>query len=401
MGSLTTALPVLDADPFDLDVLEDPFPLQARLRDLGPVVRLPRYDVVALGRYAEVRPVLRDWQSFRSGAGVGVSDLDGSRPQKAMLEFDPPHHDTLRRVLSKILSPSALRRLRDRFAAEAERVVDEALGGAAGGRVVIDAVPLLAQAFPLSVFPDAVGIEAPGRENLLPFADFVFNSFGPPNQLLQAAARRMPESLAYVTAQTERERLSPGGFGAALWAAADRGEIHPYEAPNGVRALLSAGLDTTVHGIGALIHAFAVHPTAWERFRARPEMARVAFDEAVRWASPVQLFFRSVRVPVEVAGVPLRPGQRIALFLGAANRDPRRWADPGTFDLDRDPSGQVGFGFGLHQCVGQHLARMEAEVLVTELARRVRTIDMIGPGQRRLNNTLRAWASLPLRLTLA
>lgn len=97
----------------------------------------------------------------------------------------------------------------------------------------------------------------------------------------------------------------------------------------------------------------------------------------------------------------MEPGQRIALFLGAANRDPRRWADPDTFDLDRDPSGHVGFGFGIHQCVGQHLARVEAEVLVTELARRVRAIDLVGRGERRLNNTLRAWASLPLRLTLA
>jgi cytochrome P450 len=81
------------------------------------------------------------------------------------------------------------------------------------------------------------------------------------------------------------------------------------------------------------------------------------------------------------------------MFLGAANRDPRRWADPETFELDRDPSGQVGFG--IHQCTGQHLARMEAEVLVTEAARRVRTTDMVGPGESRLNDTLRAWASLP------
>jgi 4-methoxybenzoate monooxygenase (O-demethylating) len=86
------------------------------------------------------------------------------------------------------------------------------------------------------------------------------------------------------------------------------------------------------------------------------------------------------------------------MFLGAANRDPRRWADPDVFDLSRDPAGQVGFGMGIHQCVGQHVARLEAEALLTALAARVRSIEQAGPGVRHHNNTLRAWRSLPLRL---
>jgi cytochrome P450 len=86
------------------------------------------------------------------------------------------------------------------------------------------------------------------------------------------------------------------------------------------------------------------------------------------------------------------------MFLGAANRDPRRWTEPDAFDLARDPSGHVGFGMGLHQCVGQHVARLEAEALVTALAARVSSVEQVGDGERHLNNTLRAWASLPLRV---
>ena len=88
------------------------------------------------------------------------------------------------------------------------------------------------------------------------------------------------------------------------------------------------------------------------------------------------------------------------MFLAAANRDPRRWADPDHFDLSRDPSGHVGFGMGIHQCVGQHVARLEAESIVTALARRVRTIAIDGPTVRHHNNTLRAWESIPVRVAL-
>jgi len=104
---------------------------------------------------------------------------------------------------------------------------------------------------------------------------------------------------------------------------------------------------------------------------------------------------------VVVGGHVVPEGEKVLVCFAAANRDPRRWEHPDTFDLDRDPSGHVGFGMGLHQCVGQHVARLEAEALVTALLRRVGTFEPTGPGGRHLNNTLRAWASLPVRLTPA
>ena len=102
-----------------------------------------------------------------------------------------------------------------------------------------------------------------------------------------------------------------------------------------------------------------------------PSLARVAFDEAVRWESPVQTFFRTATTDVRVGDDVVPEGHKILMFLAAANRDPRRWDDPDAFDLSRDPSGHVGFGMGIHQCVGQHVARLEAEALLTALARRV------------------------------
>jgi cytochrome P450 len=393
-------LPVSDADPFAHDVLEDPLPLHEQLREAGPVVYLSRYDTYALARYEEVRSALVDWQDFSSAAGVGLANFryeEPWRPPSLLLEADPPRHDAPRRVLAKVLGPRALRRLHEHWHADAADLVDAVLARG----TTVDAVADLAEPFPLRVFPDAVGIPAAGRENLLPYGDHAFNAFGPANDLVAKGAPRVAELSAWVAAQCAREALSDDGFGAAIWAAADRGDITPAQAPLVVRSLLTAGVDTTVHGLSAVLYAFATHPDQWARLRAEPHLARVAFDEAVRWESPVQTFFRTATCDVRVGDVVVPDGRKILMFLAAANRDPRRWTDPDRFDLSRDPSGHVGFGFGLHQCVGQHVARLEAEALLTALAARVERLELAGPTRRHHNNTLRAWESVPLRLHLA
>ncbi|MFD4253495.1 cytochrome P450 [Amycolatopsis thermoflava] len=386
-----------DTDPFAPEVLAEPEPLHAKLRDAGPVVRLSRYDVYALARYEHVHAALVNWQDFSSAAGVGLADFhveEPWRPPSLLLETDPPRHDAPRRVLSGILGPRALRKLREDWFAAAEDLVERALD------TELDVVPALAEAFPLRVFPDAVGIGREGRENLLPYGNFAFNAFGPRNELVTSPAADMPRWSGWVNEQCARDRLTADGFGAAIWAAADRGEITHEQAPLVVRSLLTAGVDTTVHGLAAVLYAFATHPGQWDRLREQPRLARAAFDEAVRWQSPVQTFFRAATRDTRVADVTIPAGHKILMFLGAANRDPRRWADPDVFDLSRDPSGHVGFGMGLHQCVGQHVARLEAEALLTALAKRVRRFELLGPGTRHLNNTLRAWQSLPMRLHL-
>jgi cytochrome P450 len=203
-----------------------------------------------------------------------------------------------------------------------------------------------------------------------------------------------------VNAQCDRDALDGEGFGARIWAAADRGDITREQAPLVVRSLLTAGVDTTVHGWAATLYAFAPTPSSGSGC-AGGALARVAFDEAVRWQSPVQTFFRTVTTDVTLAGVRVPADAKILMFLGAANRDPDRWSDPDRFDLDRDPSGHVGFGMGIHQCVGQHVARLGAEALLTALADRVGHIELAGEPRRHLNNTLGSWASLPVRVRRA
>src|SRR2546429_3217017 len=167
----------------------------------------------------------------------------------------PPAHTRTRNVLNQVLSATAMRPLRAHFTALAEAKVEELLA-----RGSFDAVADLAEAYPLSVFPDALGLKQEGRENLLPYASLVFNAFGPPNQLRQEAIDRSAPHQSYVAAQCQRENLAPGGFGACIHARADAGEITHEEAPLLVRSLLSAEIDTTVNGIGAAVYCLACFP---------------------------------------------------------------------------------------------------------------------------------------------
>jgi cytochrome P450 len=395
----TPDLPSTDLDPFDHDSLEDPAPLHTALRDAGPVVYLNRYDVYAMARYQQVHAALTDWQGFQSAAGVGLSNFRYEmqwRPPSLLLEADPPHHDAPRTVLTKILGPRAMRKLRQTWIADAHDLVDQVLT-----QKEFDAATELAAAFPLRVFPDAVGIPRAGRDNLLPYGDHLFNAFGPHNDLVDKGQPRVAELSGWVNSQCTRDVLSPDGFGAQIWAATDKGDITPEQALLVVRSLLSAGVDTTVHGLAAVLYAVATNPAQWQRLRHEPALARLAFDEAVRWQSPVQTFFRTATTDINVDGTVIPDGKKILMFLGAANRDPRVWDNPDAFDLSRNPSGHVGFGMGIHQCVGQHVARLEAEALLTALTERVERLEIAGPTRRHHNNTLRAWESLPVRVHLS
>ncbi|RYY51257.1 MAG: cytochrome P450 [Actinomycetales bacterium] len=393
-------MPTHPADPFSLEVLADPFTFHEALRDAGPVVHLPAIDVYAMGRYTEVHEALTNWQGFVSSDGVGHLSFRNEepwRPPSLLLEADPPHHDAPRRVVTEVLGPRTLTRLREGWFADARALVD-AIVPPGVDSVEIDGQVDLAEVFPLRVFPDAVGLRQEGRENLLPYGNHLFNAFGPPNDLVKQGEPDAPRLLQSIVEQCGRESLAEGGFGAAIWAAADRGEITHDQAPLLVRSLLSAGVDTTVHGLAALLHALSTHPHEYARLQERPQLVRTAFDEAVRLESPVQTFFRTADVDVEIGGTVVPADSKILMYLASANRDPRRWDDPDRFDLTRDPSGHVGFGMGLHQCVGQHIARLESEAVLTALLARVELIEPLPGARLHLNNTLRGWESLPLRL---
>lgn len=389
----------LDFDPYEAAVLENPYPHYERLREAGPIAWSEQYGVYAIGRFDAVKRVLTDHDNFCSSAGIGLANFHTEEPWRKpsiILEVDPPEHSRTRKVFSRILSPRALNDLRERFENEAERLV---LGLLDKGEV--DGVQELAAAYPLKVFADAVGVPADGREHLLPYGDMVFNAFGPRNQRFQDCFGKLGPSVEWINTACQRDNLTKDGFGAALYAAADAGEITTEEAGMLVRTMLSAGLDTTIFTIANGLACFLKNPKQWEILADDPSRARSAVEEVLRYEPTFHSFYRTTTRPVSLVGVEIARNQKILVFVGSANRDWRNWPNAEEFDITRKPSSSMAFGTGIHGCAGQMIARLEGEIVFRTLARHVRMIVPNGEPELHFNNTVRGYSRLPIRLVPA
>jgi cytochrome P450 len=211
----------------------------------------------------------------------------------------------------------------------------------------------------------------------------------------------MPARSATGSCRNAAAALAGDGLGMQIFAAVDADELTEAEAGMLVRSFLSAGVDTTVYGLGNALWCFARYPEQWTILRENPSLIRLAFEEVLRFEAPVQTFFRTTTREIDVAGVRLGEGEKVLLLFGAANRDPRRWDRPDHFDVRRRATGHMTFGTGIHGCVGQAVARLESEALFGALAKRVAAFELTGEPTRRLNNTLRGFDTLPLRVVPA
>ncbi|VIO67600.1 cytochrome P450 [Bradyrhizobium ivorense] len=387
-----------DFDPFSPAARADPYGIYAELRAAAPAIRLTKYDIWAVPRFAEVKTIFGDHVNFSNAGGAGLANHfkeEPWRPPSIVLEADPPLHTRTRAVLARILSPGAMRRLADDFKAKAATLVDGLVE-----RGSFDAISDLAEVFPVSVFPDALGIDQEGRENFLTYGAMVFAGFGPENDYFRELMAQAPRVLPWVAARCQREALRPGSFGAQVYEAADAGEISAEEAQLLVRSMLSAGLDTTISAIGMALYTLARHPDQWTLLVADPSLARAAFDETLRFDSPAPFVFRTTPHETEIAGVRIGQHEKVLLLLASANRDDTRWEQADRFDITRRLSGHVGFGVGIHGCVGQMVARLEAEAVIAALAARAKQIEITGDVALRDSTGLRALSTMPVRVTL-
>lgn len=322
-----------DIDPYSPAVLGDLESWYRALREHGRVVWLTRYGCWAIGGYDEVRGVFGDAARFCSSRGVGLADFSKEvpwRPPSIVLETDPPAHTRARRAIMRALAIPVVESLTPAFTTVAEALIERLCA-----RDGFDAVRDCAEVFPLTVFPDAVGLAADGREKLLVYGEMVFNALGPDNALRRASMAHADTIVPWIAARCERSALVGPGFGETIYQAADDGEITSAEAALLVRSLLSAGIDTSVAALGAALRYFSENPREWARLRRQPELIRNAFEETLRLASPVHAFFRTAALATEIAGTAIREGDKVMCVLGAANTDPRHWAQAGIGSTSR------------------------------------------------------------------
>ena len=387
-------VPVWDIDPYAEAILANPEPYYAELRARGPFVYLPKYAVLACGRYAETREVFSDWQRFVSSRGIGLTDFKLEkpwRPPSVILEVDPPDHTKTRTAMARSMSPKALAALKAPFQTAADALVDQLLDMG-----TFDAVHDFAETYPVSVFPKAVGLTNINARHLVDYGAMVFNGVGPDNALRRRWLARGPEIVPWIMEQCRRENLQPGGFGQAIYAFADSGDITHEEAGMLVRSLLSAGVDTTVTGIGNAVWCFANNPAQFELLKADHMLVKGAFEETLRYTSPVHTFLRTANVDTTVGGVAIQADTKIMCVLGAANLDDSHWPNASTFDITRKATGHLAFGVGIHGCVGQMVARAELDAVLTALASKAGSIETAGLAVWRPNNAMHALDTLPV-----
>jgi cytochrome P450 len=222
---------------------------------------------------------------------------------------------------------------------------------------------------------------------------------GPPNALYEEAmAEDFEPVVAWLDRTCEREALAPDGIGVELFKAADRGQITLAEAKLLLQTVLSAGSDTTYITMANALYAWALFPDEYARVRADPKLIRNAFDESLRWDSPSRMAGRITTCDVEIDDYVVPAGTRCGLMFAAANRDPRFWDEPEAYRATRDLKHSVGWGYGVHACVGRTLAQMEAAALLGAIARQVKTIEVAGEPEPWMTTVGHGPARLPLRL---
>ena len=385
---------ISDEDPFSAAAVRNARAVDDRLRELAPAVKLARADITLVTRYEHVAAGLRDWKAF-SSASRPWHDPNSVRPE-LLLTDDPPKHTAVRAVVAAALSPQALAKMGAAFRADDEGLI-KALKHKSG--TTIDAVAEITRPFVYKVLPDVLGIPLAGREHMYAFGNMVWATLGPVNELFHAAMKDAAPVVEWVEHCCNRENLAPGSLGMQMFLAADRGEITQAEAKLLVGILLSAAADTTVMTLGSAIRAFTLFPEQYQLVRADPSLLRPAFDESLRWDSPSRMAGRITTQEVEIEGVVIPKGERCGLMFAAANRDPRRWEQPDRFDVRRDNRGHLGWGQGVHACVGRVLAGLEADALLGAVAQHIQSFEAAGEPEPWMTAIGHGPEKLPVRFT--
>jgi cytochrome P450 len=384
---------VYDGDLFNAAAVRNARAVDDELRERAPVVKLSRENVTMIARYEHVAAGLRDWKTF-SSTSRPWHDPKSVRPE-LLLTDDPPKHTAVRAVVANALAPQALAKMADAFRADAEILVS---GLKAKSGTVIDAVAEITRPFVYKVLPDLLGIPVPGREHMYAFGNMVWATMGPMNELFAAAMQDTTPVIEWAGRCCKRENLDPQGLGMQMFQAADRGEITPQEAELLVGILLSAAADTTIITMANAIRAFCIYPEQYQLVRQNPTLVRAAFEESLRWDSPSRMAGRIAMRDVEIDGVVIPRGERCGLMFAAANRDPRKWTEPDRFDVQRDNRGHVGWGYGVHSCVGRVLAGLEADALLGAVVRHIERFEPAGEPEPWMTTIGHGPERLPVRL---
>ncbi|TDC82714.1 cytochrome P450 [Micromonospora sp. KC606] len=386
----------------------DPYPTYERLRAHGPVVQAGPVFYLVTG-YDEADTILRDPRfgvlddTLRDQLFPGWRNSPAiSSVARSMLRTNPPDHSRMRRLAAGAFTPRRVAALREAVVVQADELVDAMVERGRAGAPV-DFMAEFAYPLPVGVICALLGVPAADRPLFRRWAADLTEMLEPeftPAQLV-AADRGAAELSAYFADLVAARRRAPADdLTTALVQAhdADGDRLSGDELLANLVVLLVAGFETTTNLLGNGLVVLLERPRAADTLRARPDLAPDYVEELLRYDSPVQLTSRTSIAPATVGGVDLPAGAWAMLLLGAANRDPRRWPEPAAFDPWRPPAQPLSFGAGPHYCLGAGLARLEAQVALPLLLRRLPGLALAGRPRHRARLTLRGYETLPVTI---
>jgi cytochrome P450 len=387
---------ITDFDPLDAETTIDPYPRYRELLEGGPVHYNSRRDVFILSRYVDVRAAARASAVLSSADGTSYNRVRSS----ALLTQDPPRHTAMRKQAQPAFTRGAL----ESWQAMVEKLsVDHTAALFTDGPV--DVISTLAEPLPTAVIAHILGI---ADDDLVAFKAWSNETV----RLAQAdmsisgvrqgiaGMRAIGHFYEYFRVKLKQgELLQSNTVLGRLAANAHDGKLSDRELFNFAFLLLLAGNETTTNLLGTLFLTLSEHPDQFALLQQRPELIPSAIEEQLRFYAPVQAVFRTARSDYDVGNVTIPKGSRVLLLWGAANRDPRQFEDPDEFRVERNPTGHLSFGSGIHLCMGAQLARLEGHTVLREIVKNVDRIDVVGQPDWRAAPTLRGLAELKVQLT--
>jgi len=378
--------------------LDDPYPELARLRATSPVIWHEQTSQWLALSYEHANQVLRDRRLGRLWSDrqpVDRFEVFNALHRNQMMENEPPVHTRLRSLVARSFARGHVERLRPRIQQMTVELLDR-VDPADGFDLIAD----YAEPLPVAVVAELLGIPASDRHLLRPWSQAIvaMYEYGRTPEAEERAVVASAEFGDYMRALADERRAAPrDDLVSHLAAEEEAGErLTGEELVASAILLLNAGHEASVNGFGNGIVALLARPAELDRVRADPALVEPAVEEMLRFDSPLQLFERTAREDVEVGGVTVAAGTRIAALLGAANRDPAAFPDPDRLDIGRRPNQHIAFGAGLHHCLGAPLARMELQIALPTLLARFPTLEQAGKPVRRPTFVLRGYASVPV-----
>jgi cytochrome P450 len=349
----------------------------------------------ALTRYSDVRAGAADGARLSSAAGTQIMDRKVEGGLASLHNMDDPEHAKLRKIAVPYLRSVKVRQWQDAIDHSVALLLDEAQEQGS-----FDLVELVSSRLPMLVLSQVLGVPRQDAPRMVDWTNRLTSS-DPDHKVDEAALREARDELmGYFADLTETRRREPAQDLVSVLTTSQKdgrpltwGELAAYYI-----VLVAAGNETTRHLISGAVLALHETPDSWRRLAADPGLLATGVEEMFRHVSPVACMRRTALVDHEIAGTPVAAGDKVVLWFSAANRDPAVFAAPHEFRLDRQPNEHLTFGWGIHYCLGAHLARAEARALFEATLRRNLRFEVTGPPQRVRGNIFRGWSAMPTRL---